>query len=91
MEDWRLTNQSKYLQGANLIKLEYCLRQTSADHDHCEFCMEKFGSGENDLHAGYCTMDCYYWICEDCFKDFAERFEWHVVNTISDYQPEEQT
>ena len=27
---------------------------------------------------GYCTLDKKYWICEDCFSDFKEIFEWEM-------------
>lgn len=30
------------------------------------------------LRAGYTTLDSYYWICDGCFEDFRERFEWRV-------------
>jgi predicted Fe-S protein YdhL (DUF1289 family) len=32
------------------------------------------------LHEGYCTQDEYHWICDQCFKDFKERFHWTVEN-----------
>ena len=32
-----------------------------------------------DLHAGYCTEDEYWWICEACFHDFQDMFQWKVV------------
>jgi predicted Fe-S protein YdhL (DUF1289 family) len=34
------------------------------------------------LHVGYATLDEYHWICEDCFRDFREDFEWKVLDEI---------
>lgn len=76
MADWRITNQMGYLKNACLRKLPYALRNTKADHDHCEFCMDKFSDSDGDLHLGYCTLDGYYWICEECCRDFKEMFGW---------------
>jgi predicted Fe-S protein YdhL (DUF1289 family) len=30
------------------------------------------------LHEGYSTEDAYRWICQGCFSDFRERFQWAV-------------
>jgi hypothetical protein len=65
------------------------------EHDHCEFCSVKFmaaaaersaeAGGETVLAEGYTTTAehpkgaDYYWICEPCFNDFKDRFEWDVA------------
>ena len=80
-EDWRLfRQQEKYLTGVELIKHPYVPRSTSNDHDHCEFCMAKFGFADGDLHLGYSTKDNGIWICEQCFYDFKEKFNWKVLS-----------
>ena len=76
--DWRLTNQLDYLYRATLKKAIF-KGSTVNDHEHCEFCCEKFGEGEGWLQLGYCTIDGYYWICKECFQDFKKQFEWHLV------------
>lgn len=43
--------------------------------------MEKFSDNPNDLQIGYCTGDCYYWICEECYEDFKNLFKWTVVDS----------
>ena len=78
MDDWRITNQDRYLTGVVLQRLPYAQRNTATDHDHCEFCMEKFSDKDGDLSIGYCTLDCYYWICEACFQDFRAAFAWRL-------------
>lgn len=76
MADWRLQGQEKYLQGALLFRQAYRRFREDWDHDHCEFCGQKFSERSGDLNVGYATRDCYRWICEDCFRDFRERFQW---------------
>lgn len=83
MDDWRITNQDKYLKDAVLQWLSYASRTTMTDHDHCEFCMDKFSDNEGDLDAGYCTLDCYYWICDECYKDFCGLFGWRLTDKDS--------
>jgi hypothetical protein len=76
-KDWRLVNQHKYLQGKQLKKADF---QTTpnCDHKHCAFCWDKFGCADGMLHSGFCTKDKYHWICETCFLDFKDEFEWVV-------------
>ena len=53
------------------------------DHDHCAFCWAKFAEASDCLHEGYSTENRYYWVCEECFHDFKERFGWRVKPCIS--------
>lgn len=83
-EDWRITDQESYLADAALVRRKYRRNpaNTDWDHDHCEFCWEKFsmeGSHEA-LREGYATPDDYRWICPACFEDFKGRFRWTVVD-----------
>ncbi len=75
--DWRLTNQRNYLYRAALKKADFKAVPHN-DHEHCEFCFEKFGLEEGCLKSGYCSLDGYRWICGDCFRDFREQFEWSL-------------
>lgn len=45
-------------------------------HEHCEFCWEKAYTDKPCVF--YCTEDMYYWVCAECFRDFAEQFHWQV-------------
>lgn len=74
--DWRLTDQEQYLMRVKLIWGIF--NEKNRDHDHCEFCGATFSTFEGDLHHGYCTLDHYYWICEQCFDDFKDFFHWQV-------------
>jgi len=79
--DWRLINQEQYLKGASLIWRTYAPAGEDNDHDHCEFCSEKFmvGGVSNTLAEGYTTPDGYRWICKTCFDDFVDLFGWQVA------------
>lgn len=86
-EDWRLLGwgEDSYLQGITLIKQPYRpdLCDPDNDHDHCEFCSNKFGKAPDDLKEGYSTEDGYSWICPTCFEDFKDRFKWKVIHRFS--------
>ena len=77
--DWRITNQINYLYRVKLRKVQFT-QTLHSDHEHCEFCWDKFGEEEGMLHFGYCTLDKYRWICEQCFQDFKDQFEWQVLD-----------
>ena len=76
--DWRFQGQDKYLMNVQLMLSKF--DNSVRDHDHCDFCSEKFSEMDGDLHEGYCTLDKYHWICEKCFNDFKDMFNWQVVN-----------
>ena len=43
-------------------------------HEHCAFCFEKALTDNECIF--YCTEDMKSWICEECFLDFKEEFNW---------------
>ena len=80
--DWRLRGQEAYLRGATLRWRAYQRYSLTWDHDHCEFCFDKFAETEqipDSLHEGYASLDQYRWICRSCFDDFHQQFGWNVV------------
>jgi len=83
-DDWRLAVAHEYLQGRSLRWLAYAPPRQSWNHDHCDFCGEKFmvEGTAGTLHAGYTTEDAYYWICPVCFDDFRELFGWTVTRAL---------
>ena len=82
--DWRLTNQEKYLKGVTLFWKQYAPINLTNDHDHCEFCAAKFAVGQSGtLAEGYSSANGYRWICKPCFEDFVDIFEWSVASTPS--------
>ena len=79
-DDWRLMGQEEYLMKSQLLHKYWKEHKPGWDHDHCEFCGEKF---YRNTDLGYCTVGEYYWICETCFQDFNEMFKWEVIETLS--------
>jgi hypothetical protein len=82
--DWRLQGQERYLSGIELMWRAYRQKSDNPDwdHDHCAFCWAKFMVDEPEaLHAGYCTLDEYHWICKACFEDFRGRFGWKLISS----------
>jgi hypothetical protein len=82
LNDWRLTNQERYLKGATLVWHSYAPANPKNDHDHCEFCFAKFMQTEHPetLQVGYSTPDRDRWICKACFDDFVDLFSWNVTS-----------
>jgi hypothetical protein len=78
--DWRRQGQEKYLKGVKLFYRKYKPYSEEWEHDHCEFCGEKFSEKEGEgLKTGYVTANNYHWICDKCYKDFKEEFEWEII------------
>ena len=79
--DWRLRNQEDYLYKKKFYFCKYEPKDVW-EHDHCEFCNEKFSKNPGDLHEGYSTKDRYYWVCVQCFKDFKKQFRWETDHQL---------
>jgi hypothetical protein len=79
MTDWRLNGQERYLKNKKIKHIEYKNQVKYSDHEHCEFCMEKISNYSDSLHEGYCTEDEYHWICENCYNDFKDLFNWTLL------------
>jgi len=73
-DDWRRQGQEYYLKGIKLFLKNIDFDKT--DHEHCEFCNNKFSSQDCDFNKGYTTKDNYYWVCEKCYVDFKDEFDW---------------
>ena len=77
MDDWRLNGQEDYLFGVKLLK-KFFKACGFHDHDHCDFCWDKFSENKEDLNWGYCTSDEHHWVCETCYRDFKDLFKWEI-------------
>ncbi len=83
-DDWRLDGQEVYLKDAILKYSKFNAKKYGHNHAHCQFCFATFMEIEDPeiLNWGYCTLyrkksEC--WICEKCFNDFKDIFNWKVV------------
>jgi len=57
-DDWRLTGQETYLQGATLVRKPYRAKGDASEHDHCAFCWAKFvDTSFSDAHAAMARDD----------------------------------
>lgn len=53
-DDWRLTDQDRYLHGAELTWKSYRARSETWEHEHCVFCWAKFMDPDfSKEHAGH--------------------------------------
>lgn len=79
-QDWRLAGKEHIFLGAKLYWKTYWRYSETWDHDHCIFCWAKFMDADypDALRAGYVTEDDYTWVCETCFNDFKDRYQWIV-------------
>jgi len=77
--DWRLMAQEEYLMNTKWRWETYVAPRVTWDHDHCEFCTEKFSEYEGDSHEGFRELKHDHWVCEECFNDFKEMFGFRVV------------
>ena len=86
--DWRLRDQENYLKGVTLVHRKYRQYESAPnwDHDHCEFCWVKFMVEDHPdvLHEGWTTEDNHRWICNNCFDDFKEMFEFEIGSLAED-------
>ncbi len=67
-----------YMHCVGLKKVNYKATETN-DHQHCAFCMGKFGESDDWMRSGYCPLNGYHWVCEACFRDFQEQFAWSLT------------
>jgi len=92
-DEWRLSGQERYLQGATMHRRPYFLWRPDWDHDHCSFCWASFELPgrplePNEFDEGWTTDDEYHWVCPACFSDFQERFEWSVRQRLPGDHPD---
>ncbi|HLX31797.1 MAG TPA: hypothetical protein VKR79_03395 [Gaiellaceae bacterium] len=90
--DWRLMGQERFLQDAVFRHKAYRAWREGWAHDHCAFCQRRLvedvaTSDDPDARsAGYAAVgrgpngeDDYHWVCDDCFPDFRDQFNWSVI------------
>lgn len=73
--DWRLSNDVEFLKNAYINPTDGEEICRYAPHlKRCEFCLEPV---QNNLHQWwFVPTDLSCCICEECYNDFKEDFEW---------------
>lgn len=88
-EDWRLSQGDFDYIKNHVFKKQYFKSNKNNDHDHCNFCWTKITDleiGEEHDTFGYVTLNAHgqeEWVCEKCFNDFKERFNFKVEGNNS--------
>lgn len=68
-----------YLTGLKL-KYKKFVPSNGDDHDHCNICGAKFSArGGDDQLEGYTDIYDKIWICDECFAEFQQRFQWEAM------------
>ena len=78
-EDWRYDTGVTHWDVGDTVKHARWSGTEKWDHDHCTFCWKDFSNSPDGQHEGYCDPEEYCWICEECFNDFKELFEFKVI------------
>ncbi len=78
-DDWRLLDDVEHLKKAALTPTDGEEISNHAPHlKRCKFCLEPV---QNTCHQRwFVTLDLPYCICETCYKDFNEDFEWRKLD-----------
>ena len=80
-DDWRIGGQESYLKNKKLKHIKFSRSLVYEDYDQCEFCYDIFddpnGNESNNLMAYY-EPEKKVWICEQCYNDFKQYFNWTV-------------
>lgn len=88
-EDWRLSQGDFDYIKNHVFKKQYFKSNKNNDHDHCNFCWKKITDLEIDEEHdtfGYVTLNAHgqeEWVCEKCFNDFKDRFNFKVEDNNS--------
>lgn len=90
-DDWRITNQDRYLTGVSLQKRPFCIRSghDKWDHEHCDFCwakivpVERVAEDPDFISEAYVTQDQAHWVCPKCYEDFKKAFRWDELTPKS--------
>ena len=77
-EDWRIMGQEGYLMGKTLQHRRFQQALSVDDFTQCEFCWACFDEDGNNSSMAYFEPINKVWICEKCFHDFLNYFNWSV-------------
>lgn len=80
--DWRLdiAQEPSFYEKFTWELKKWTQTRSNWDHDHCDFCGTEISNIINDeiQNIGWTNDDEYYWICETCFDDFKDLYQWKI-------------
>jgi hypothetical protein len=83
-DEW-LANAVANLRSKNFRWSRYTQPSPEWDHDHCEFCFQRFAeprANYNDsVEFGFTTPDRFNWVCRECVDKYKDQFGWIIVAT----------
>ncbi|MCU6754501.1 hypothetical protein [Bovifimicola ammoniilytica] len=78
-KDWRLQKNVEYLKSVDLNPTDGEEIVNNAPHlKQCIFCLDKVMN--SPYQRWFVTIDCACCICENCYSDFNEIFEWKTLD-----------
>ncbi len=77
-DDWRIMNQEVYLLNKKLEHRRFDRALCVEEHDQCDFCWALFDKDKENPSYAYYSPDEKVWVCEECYNDFKEHFNWIV-------------
>lgn len=75
-EDWRIMGQEGYLKDKKLQHMKFNRAMCTEDNDQCDFCYSLLDGDNQDASYAYFEPITKSWICERCYKDFKDHFNW---------------
>jgi len=80
--DWRLdiAEEPSFFAKFTWKNTKWTQTRDNWNHDHCEFCGAEISdlSGKDIFNNGWTTEDEYYWVCDKCFNDFKDLYQWNL-------------
>lgn len=77
-EDWRIMGQEGYLKDKKLQHRKFSQAMRTKDNDQCDFCYSFLDRNHQGASYAYFEPITRSWICERCYQDFKEHFNWMV-------------
>lgn len=80
-DDWRLMGQEGYLKEKTLLHRHFDRKICVEDYLQCEFCWSSLEDDEGKGIMCFFEPEQKLWVCEECYSDFREHFDWTVIET----------
>ena len=77
-DDRRIMGQEGYLKNKRLQHRKFNRLLYFEDFGQCGFCYDDFRENTSGPPMAYYEPITKHWICECCYNDFKDHFEWNV-------------